>query len=460
MTKRKKRRFILVGFVLGILFGANYLYQKIWGNKESWRERTFRRMNEDLSPDVSSDDYHSRLELVLNEETKYYIFSDFHRGDGGPIDYFNPNRNLMNYILSGLYQESRSGTKAALIMLGDIEECWAYGFSLAHGNRIHNYPIEDLNRLMHGGKSIDPDNIFYWELQFHKDGNNYRIFGNHDDYLKNKNYVAGSLLAQNDIAVYPGIVFKIEEDGEGKIFVTHGCQGQSLHDVGDSIPPLAKEAERVWYYLKRILLKPGVRLRYEELVEVRDKFNKQEQYLVEWAEKKGLYLITGHSHQPYINREKNLSVHNREINNIVARQIPAIEGKIRMLSEEDVDIMELVPGKFTQEQKIDILEIHRENKELEAKFLMEEYKSLKARALIEGDRRSLYFDDGCGFAANIISAIELVHEDNGKDGEGWYVHLVCWDIVDEEKALLSTDSFDAIREKTEKRILGSQKLDL
>jgi predicted phosphodiesterase len=458
MLKRKKRRFILVGFVLGILFGANYLYQKIWGDKESWRERTFRRMNEDLSEDVSGD-YHPRLKLILNEETKYYIFSDFHRGNGGDIDYFNPNWNLVNYILSGIYQEGRAGKKTALIMLGDIEECWAYGFSLARGN-WHKYSMGELNRLLHGGKTIDPNNIFYWEQKFHADDNYHRIFGNHDDYWKYIPNVEGSLLDVVGIEVYPGIVFRLIEEGEDKIFVTHGCQGQSLHDVGNSIPPLAKEAERVWYYLKRILLKPGARLRKVDLEEARDKFNKQEQYLVEWAEEKDLYLITGHSHQPYINRKKNLCLHNREINNIVDRHIPAIEGKIRMLREEDVDIKDLVQGEFSQEQKIDILGIHLENKKLEAKFLMEESETFKAQARIEGDRRSLYFDDGCGFAANIISAIELVHEDNGMDGEGWYVHLVCWDIVDDMRALLSTDSVDAIRGKTEKRILGSQKLDL
>jgi UDP-2,3-diacylglucosamine pyrophosphatase LpxH len=459
MKKTKKRRFILLGLVLGILCGCNYLYQKIWGDKDKWRERTFKRMNEDLSGQVSSDKYLPRLPLVLNEDTKYTILSDLHRGDGGAIDYFNHNRNLLNFILSQIYQEGHSTKNTALIMLGDIEECWAYGFSLAHGNR-HNYPLEDLNNLMHGQNPIDPNNVFYWEEKFHEEGNYYRIFGNHDDYWKNIDYVAGSLLDQNDIKVYPGIVFRLREDGEDKIFVTHGCQGQRLHDVGDSIPPLAKEAERVWYYLKRIFLKPGERLRYHTMEEARDNYNKQEQYLVEWAEEKGMYLITGHSHQPYINREKNVCMHTREINNIVARQIPEIEGKIRMLREEDVDIKEIFRGEISQEGKIDILGIHLKNKKLEAKFLMEEFESIRGQAIIEGDRSSLYFDDGCGFAANIISAIELVYEDDGMDGEGWYVHLVCWDIVDEERALLKTDTFDAIRGKTQKRILGSQKLDL
>jgi hypothetical protein len=223
--------------------------------------------------------------------------------------------------------------------------------------------------------------------------------------------------------------------------LTHGCQGQSLHDVGDFVPPLAKEAERIWYYLKRILLKPGERLRKVDLEEAREKFNKQEQYLVEWAKEKNLYLITGHSHQPYINREKNLFMHAREINNIAARQIPEIKGKIRMLREVDVDIKEFIRGELSQEKKIDILGIHLENKKIELDFLMEDYESLKGRASIEGDRRSIYFDDG-------------------KDGEGWYIHLVCWDIVDEERALLKTDSFNDIRGKTEKRILGSQKINL
>jgi hypothetical protein len=240
------------------------------------------------------------------------------------------------------------------------------------------------------------------------------------------------------------------------------CQSDNIIPIVYGYPPseAGEEAERVWYYLKRILLKPGERLRKLDLEEAREKFNKQEQYLVEWAEEKNLYLITGHSHQPYIDREKNLCMHAREINNIAARQIPAIEGKIRMLREIDVDIKEIFQGEISQEEKIDIMGIHLENKKVESEFLIEDYESLKGRASIEGDRSSLYFDDGCGFAANIISSIELVYEDDGKDGEGWYIHLVCWDIVDEDRALLRTDSFSEIRGKTKKRILGSQRLDL
>ena len=143
MRKAKKRRFILVGLVLGILCGCNYLYQKIWGDKDEWRKRTFERMNDDISGQVSSDKFLPRLPVVLDKKKKYYIFSDLHRGDGGKIDYFNPNRNLLNYILSEIDQEGQSGKKTVLIMLGDIEECWAYGFSLAHGNR-HGYPKEPL----------------------------------------------------------------------------------------------------------------------------------------------------------------------------------------------------------------------------------------------------------------------------------------------------------------------------
>ena len=52
MKKTKKRRFIMLDLVLGILCGCNYLYKKILGDKDKWRERTFKRMNEDLSGQV------------------------------------------------------------------------------------------------------------------------------------------------------------------------------------------------------------------------------------------------------------------------------------------------------------------------------------------------------------------------------------------------------------------------
>jgi hypothetical protein len=152
-------------------------------------------------------------------------------------------------------------------------------------------------------------------------------------------------------------------------------------------------------------------------------------------------------------------MHTREMNNIEKRQIPAITGKIRMLREMDVDIREITQEDLSQKEKSDILGIHLENKQIELAFLKEDFRSIEKRMSIDGDRSSLYFDDGCCFAANIISAIELVHEDDGMDGEGWYIHLVCWDIVDEDRAVLKTDSFNEIRRKTGKRILGSKKLD-
>lgn len=221
------------------------------------------------------------------------------------------------------------------------------------------------------------------------------------------------------------------------------------------------ETELFWYYLKRIFKRPGERLRYLELEEARKKINEQEKYLVEWAEEKNIYLITGHSHQPYINHEKNTCILEREIDNIANRQIPDIEAKLKMLKTgERVEIDEVARLKLSIEENISFLEIHLSNKKIELEFLKEDYSILKRGISIKGDRKSLYFNDGCCFAANIISAIELVYNDHGTAEGGWYICLVCWDIMDEKKPILARDNYNEIKKKTKKRILGSQKLNL
>lgn len=460
MINIKSKHYFVIGLILVIFSTFYFSCQNKTGTNDSWRDRTFKRMDDDISDQDSPGGHLPALPVILDKGKKYYIFSDLHRGNGGKVDYFNHNRKILSTIFIDIFYENQYQKDTALVMVGDIEECWAYGFSLAHGNRFAQ-PMKNLDKLIDAGRNKDKDSIFYWEKKFNEEGRYYRIFGNHDDYWKNISYVANSLLDRNNIKVYPSIVFRLADSRENKIFITHGCQGQKLHDVGDSIPPLAKEAELVWYYLRRIFKKPGERLREVELEEARKELNKQEKYLVEWAEGKDLYLITGHSHQPYINREKIPCIHEREIDNIKNRQIPTFEAKLKMLKDEvQVEIEEITQQRLSIEEKINVLKIHLENKRIELEFLEEDLSILKKRISIEGDRKNLYFDDGCCFAANIISAIELVHKDDGIEGEGWYVYLVCWDIIDEKKAILEIDTYNEIKKKTKKRILGYQKLNL
>ena len=417
-------------------------------------------MNEDISDQDSSDGYLPALPVILDKEKKYYIFSDLHRGNGGRVDYFNHNKEMLSTVFRDIFYEIQNEKGSALVLAGDIEECWAYGFSLAHGN-FFKQPMRNLDKLIDTRRMKDKDSIFYWEKRFNKESRYYRIYGNHDDYWKNIDNVANSLLSRNNIKVYPGIVLRLPDNKENKIFITHGCQGQILQDVGDSIAPLGKRAELYWYYLKRRFKKPGERLRYLELEEAREKLYKQEKHLVDWAEEKNMYLITGHAHQPYINRERKTCIHEREIDNIENRQIPTIEAKLEMLKVgEHVEISEISQQELSLKEKYDVLKIHLNNKRIELGFLKEDLSILKRKISIEGDLRSLYFNDGCCFAANIISAIELLHKDDGIEGEGWYIYLVCWDIRDEKKALVETDTYNEIKKKIKKRILGYQKLNL
>ena len=102
-TKSKHSLFIKLIFV--ILCTCCFLCRSNPGASDSWRERTFKRMNEDISGQTSSDRYLPALPVSLDKGKKYYIFSDFHRGNGGKVDYFNHNRKMLTTIFSDIFYE-------------------------------------------------------------------------------------------------------------------------------------------------------------------------------------------------------------------------------------------------------------------------------------------------------------------------------------------------------------------
>jgi len=405
-----------------------------------WKQNTFIRLDQD---------FNSSLKAGTLDKTKiYYFFSDLHRGDGGPADYFNPNRKVFCLALKDLYEKKEEGKDAVVIMVGDIEELWAYGFSLKHGSSYK----EKANNLLNP-PTKEEENIFAWENILNHNKRYFRIYGNHDDYWAAKDNVQQSLLGQNNIEVHSALAFRFSDDEDYKIMVTHGCQGQPLHDVNDYIAPLAKEIELRWYYLKRIILKRGERLRPKELVKTREIFNKQEKYLMEWADKNQVILIVGHTHEPYTGKKTVDFILEREIEHLRSIELKKIEGNINALREQVRGLDAKIDKEEYEISQRDLKyeEVDLENKKLELEFLEKELglrKERNARIDTEEGYRTNYFNTGCCFASNILTAIKLDYRENN-----WHAQLESWDII-EGAEIREEDTLEEVREKIIKKPIG------
>lgn len=427
-----------------VILSAILMMVSLWNC--SWKSNVYKRLNQDIQPPLKT--------ITLDQTKNYYFFSDLHRGNGGDLDYFNPNRKMFSTILHDLYTNRDESNDAVVISVGDIEELWAYGFSLVHGSSDDF----ELNSLLNP-ETDENQGIFEWERKFSKDGRYFKIYGNHDDYWAEDENVEQSLLGENNIKAYPAIAMKLNQNDEDyKILVTHGCQGQPLHDVKDYIAPIVKELElHTWYYLRRIFLKKGERLRPKQLEKTRDEFNKQEKYLAEWADEKQVYLIVGHTHDPYINGQKFDCILVREIESVQKNKLPQLKQKIRTLDDNIVRLRGREDTKSKRafnanKEQVKREKAYLENIETELTFLQNELsrrieQKTSAKGYEEG-LQDLYFNTGCCFASNIITAIKLEYRN-----EAWQFQLVYWDIK-EDKKILERDTLEDVRGKIKRAQLG------
>ena len=98
-----------------------------------------------------------------------------------------------------------------------------------------------------------------------------------------------------------------------------------------------------------------------------------------------------------------------------------------------------------------IEEIHLENMETEFTFLQNELnrrKKEKAVRSFEEGPQDFYFNTGCCFAWNIMTAIKLEYRD-----EDWHTQLVSWEIKEGER-LLDKDTLKDVEGKVERKKLG------
>lgn len=215
--------------------------------------------------------------LPLNKNSRYVFMSDCHRGVGTWNDNFLPNQNLFFAALQEYYRYGFT-----YIELGDGDELWE--------NR-------DLCQIIQ-----TYSNIFWLMSQFYKECRMYMLFGNHDKKKKSKKYAYGcmkeyycdscdsSLELFPDIEIAEGIRLKEEKSGR-EILLVHGHQGDFINDT----------LWRVSRFLVRYFWKWLERLGFHDPTSAAKNYKKKkkiEKRLSEWAEKRGVILIAGHTHRP------------------------------------------------------------------------------------------------------------------------------------------------------------------
>ncbi len=214
--------------------------------------------------------------IPYDDNSRFVIMSDCHRGTGNWSDNFLPNQNLFFVALQYYYKRDFT-----YIELGDGDELWE-------------------NREM--SNILDAHSDAFWIMQkFYEGDRFYMIYGNHDIVKKSHRYVEKNMqkfycdstkkycpLFPN-LKVHEGLI--LENIITSKtIFLFHGHQGDCIND---QLWPLGRFLVRyVW--------------RRFELLGMRDptssdmnfnKKNKIETKICKWSEEHNQMVITGHTHR-------------------------------------------------------------------------------------------------------------------------------------------------------------------
>ena len=215
--------------------------------------------------------------LPLNDRTRYCLISDCHRGNGSSNDNFLKNQTLyftaLKYYFTGGF---------TYIELGDGDELWE--------NRNMSQIIEIHN------------NVFCLLSSFYRQKRLYLLYGNHDLEKKKPDYssrVCETYFCMDTLCreeLFPNLTFYeglILENSAKKyrLYLTHGHQADFWNSTGWHITR----------FLVRYLWKPLEHFGVLDPTSAAKNYTKKdrvEQRLSDYAVKKELSLITGHTHRP------------------------------------------------------------------------------------------------------------------------------------------------------------------
>lgn len=220
--------------------------------------------------------YQHAKKKYFNENSKFIFFSDSHRGDDSISDEFSRNQTLMLYALKYYYHHGYT-----YIELGDGDELWEY----TNFKYIRTAHIDVFTAI----KAFFDDHRFIM------------IYGNHNIFLKNQDYVRKNYYHFFDeykgkiipllkgLVPVEGIVLVHQKTGQ-QILVVHGHQGDLMND---QLWPVNMFLLRYfWRFIHVVGFKsPSSPAKNEH------KRHKIEKNYTRWIKKNKIMLICGHTHR-------------------------------------------------------------------------------------------------------------------------------------------------------------------
>ncbi|MBD3864147.1 metallophosphoesterase family protein [Olleya marilimosa] len=222
--------------------------------------------------------YNNAKVVAFDDDSKFILFSDCHRGDNSFADDFANNRNIYYHALKHYYVQGFDYAE-----LGDGDELW------------ENNSFES---ILYAHKNV------YGLMQlFHKQNRLHMIWGNHDMVYRDPDYVKKHLHSFfdpkvgadvelfGDIEYHEAIILK-HKDTQQEVFLTHGHQADWWNYT-------------FWKwsrFMVRVLWKPlnvmGIAdptspaKNYKELIKVERRTKK-------WiTENNNIMTVVGHTHRP------------------------------------------------------------------------------------------------------------------------------------------------------------------
>lgn len=256
--------------------------------------------------------YESAKLEYFDEHSKYIFFSDCHRGDDSVSDEFTRNQNVFLYALNYYYNNDYIYAE-----IGDGDELWEYR------------DFKDI-RLAHC-------DIFLILKKFFDAKRLILLYGNHNIFLRNKEYVRNNYYYFYDeytqdmnelfkgIIPYEALVLK-NKNTEQEILVVHGHQGDFMND---QFGILSMFLLRYFWRFMHVVGFQNPASPAKNLY----KRHKIEKAYKKWIRKHKRMLICGHTHRQKFPKHKELPyfntgccIHTRSISGI-----EILDGKIMMV---------------------------------------------------------------------------------------------------------------------------------
>lgn len=218
---------------------------------------------------------HARVEHI-DENSRYVFLSDCHRGDASPSDEFMKNQNTYLYALEHYLENG-----FVYAEVGDGDELW------------EQPAFEDIKHAHY--------DVFQTIKRFHDQGRLILIYGNHNIYLKDEQFVVDNYYTYYDgyreetfellRGVKPCEALVLRDNATGQeILTVHGHQGDFANDQAWFFTMLS--LRYFWRHMHALGFKNPASPAKNAY-----KRHKIEKRYGKWIQKNRMMLICGHTHR-------------------------------------------------------------------------------------------------------------------------------------------------------------------